>query len=171
MRVRRTWPILSLLLLAGCANAGAGPATAPPAGLGGSPTHTSPPSATLAPPQEQGPAFYETQTDSQGSVVFEVTPVGLSATAETLEFEVVMNTHSVDLAWDLAKQSVLRTDLGKEVKGLSWPMGSGHHFSGTLSFPGQTTDGMALLDGAGILTLMIQDTDVPERVFTWKVQP
>jgi hypothetical protein len=114
---------------------------------------------------------YETRTDSQGSVTFEVTPIGLSVAAETLEFDVVMNTHSVDLAWDLAAQSVLRTEAGLEVQALSWPLGSGHHYSGRLAFPARSPDGAALLDGARILTLIIRDTDVLERVFTWEVQP
>jgi len=113
---------------------------------------------------------YETRTDTQGSVTFEVNPIGLSVAAETLEFEVVMNTHSVDLAWDLAAQSVLRTETGLEVQALSWPLGSGHHYSGTLTFPGRSADGTVLLDGARVLTLIIHDTDVPERAFTWEVQ-
>ena len=104
-------------------------------------------------------------------MTFEVTPIGLSVAAETLEFEVVMNTHSVDLAWDLAAQSVLRTDTGLEVQALSWPLGSGHHYSGTLTFPSRSADGAPLLDGAQVLTLIIRDTDVPERTFTWEVQP
>lgn len=171
MNLRQPWALLLVLLLAGCATPVAAPSTTPPAGLDGRPTGTPPPTATLASPQEQERASYETQTDSQGSVVFEVTPVELSVAAGTLEFGVVMNTHSVDLAWDLAAQSVLRTDSGGEVKGLSWPVGSGHHYNGTLAFPGRTPDGTALLDGAGVLTLIIRDTDVPERVFTWEVQP
>jgi hypothetical protein len=104
-------------------------------------------------------------------VTFEVTPIGLSVGAKTLEFEVVMDTHSVDLAWDLATQSVLRTESGLEVQALSWPPGSGHHYSGTLSFPGRSPDGAALLDGARSLTLIIRDTDVLERAFTWDMQP
>ena len=104
-------------------------------------------------------------------MTFEVTPVGFSAAAETIEFDVVMNTHSVDLAWDLAAQSVLRTDSGLEVQALSWPLGSGHHYSGTLAFPSRSVDGAALLDGARVVTLIIRDTDVPERAFTWEVQP
>jgi hypothetical protein len=86
-----------------------------------------------------------------------------------IEFDVAMNTHSVDLAWDLAAQSVLRTDSGREVGGLSWPLGSGHHYTGTLSFPGQATDGSAVLQGARTVTLTIRGTDVPERAFTWEV--
>ena len=167
MRLRRVWTLLLLLALAGCAS----PASTESGGLPASPTRTPPPTATLVSSPAKGPEPYETRTDSQGSVTFEVTPIGLSVGAETLEFEIVMNTHSVDLAWDLATQSVLRTESGLQVQALSWPPGSGHHHSGTLSFPGRSPDGAALLDGARILTLIIRDTDVLERAFTWDLQP
>lgn len=109
------------------------------------------------------------RTDSQGAVEFVVTPLNLSAPTETYEFEVVMNTHSVDLAWDLAAQSTLKTDTGLEVQGQSWPAGSGHHYEGTLTFPAKTADGQSLLEGAKSLTLTIRDTDVNERVFVWEL--
>lgn len=109
------------------------------------------------------------QTDAQGSVEFVVTPLNLNSPDETLDFDVSMNTHSVDLSWDLAAQSVLSTDTGLEVQGLSWPVGSGHHYEGTLIFPAKTTDGKSLLDSAKTLTLTIRDTDVPERVFVWEL--
>lgn len=168
--LRRLLAPLLMLALAGCA-APATPAAPAQDGLPASPTRTPPPTATLVSSPGKEPESYETRTDSQGSVTFEVTPIGLSVTAETLEFEIVMNTHSVDLAWDLAAQSVLRTESGLEVQALSWPLGSGHHYGGTLAFPGRSADGAALLEGARVLTLIIRDTDVPERVFTWEVQP
>jgi len=167
MKSRRAWAPLLVLVLAGCA----APAAPASGGQPPSPTRTPPPTATLVSPPEKEPVSYETRTDTQGSVTFEVTPIGLLVAAETLEFEVVMNTHSVDLAWDLAVQSVLRTESGLEVQALSWPLGSGHHYSGTLTFPGRSADGAALLDVARVLTLIIRDTDVPERLFTWDVQP
>ncbi len=109
------------------------------------------------------------RTDSQGSVEFVVTPINLAAPSETLDFDISMNTHSVDLSWNLAAQSVLTTDTGLEVKGLSWPAGSGHHYEGTLTFPAKTADGKSLLDGAKKLTLTIRDAGAQERVFEWEV--
>lgn len=97
-----------------------------------------------------------------------MTPLNIDPPGASLDFDVSMNTHSVDLAWDLAAQSVLKTDTGLEVVGLSWPVGNGHHYAGTLSFPA-TAEGQPLLDGAATLTLLIRDTDVPERVFTWEL--
>lgn len=125
-----------------------GPSTLPPVGVAG-----------------QGLA----RTDSQGAVEFVVTPLNLTAPGETLDFDVSMNTHSVDVSWDLAAQSVLKTDTGREVKGLSWPVGGGHHYEGKLTFPAKTADGKALLDGATTLTLVIRDADAPERVFVWEL--
>lgn len=109
------------------------------------------------------------RTDAQGSVEFVVTPLNLTSPSETLEFEVVMDTHSVELSWDLAAQSTLVTDTGLEVTGLSWPRGSGHHVEGKLTFPAKTTDGKLLLEGAEILTLTIRDAGVTERVFEWEL--
>ena len=109
------------------------------------------------------------RTDAQGAVEFTVTPLSLTAPGETLEFDVSMDTHSVDLSWDLAAQSVLKTDTGLEVKGLSWPVGSGHHYEGKLTFPAKTADGEALLEGAKTLTLIIRDTDAAERMFVWEL--
>lgn len=167
VRARCAWAPLLLLALAGCA----GPAAVPTDAQPSDPTRTPPPTATPVSSPVKESASFETRTDAQGSVTFDVTPIGLSVSAETLEFDVVINTHSVDLVWDLAAQSVLRTETGLEVQALSWPMGSGHHYSGTLTFPGRSAGGAALLDNARVLTLIIRDTDVPERSFTWEVQP
>lgn len=109
------------------------------------------------------------RTDVQGAVEFVVTPLNLTAPNATLDFDVSMNTHSIDLGWDLAALSTLRTDAGVEVAGQTWPVGSGHHYDATLSFPATTADGRALLDGAATLTLTIRNTDVAERVFIWEL--
>ena len=143
------------------------PATAnAPASRNGSTESSGDPSA-LPPPgvAEQDLA----RTDAQGAVEFTVTPLSLTAPGEMLEFDVSMDTHSVDLSWDLAAQSLLKTDTGLEVKGLSWPVGSGHHYEGKLTFPAKTADGKALLEGAKTLTLVIRDADAPERVFSWSL--
>jgi hypothetical protein len=171
--------ILSLIILlavmfslAACASATRGPQVRPvntpaantgPAGSSGNASVGS----QQGPSAGSGPAL--ARTDSQGAVEFVVTPLNLTTPGASLDFDVAMNTHSVSVSWDLAAQSVLKTDAGLEVKGLSWPVGGGHHYDGTLTFPAQTADGKALLDGARTLTLTIRDTDVPERVFTWSL--
>jgi len=108
-----------------------------------------------------------TQVDTQGAVEFAVTPLNLTTPGETLDFDVALNTHSVDLSWNLAAQSVLATDTGLEVKGLSWPVGGGHHYESILTFPAKTADGKLLLEGAKTLTLTIRDAGAASRVFEW----
>jgi hypothetical protein len=108
--------------------------------------------------------------DQQGAVIVEVTPVDLSGDAHELEFEVAMNTHSVDLSLDLAGLSTLRTDTGLSVAATQWsgPPG-GHHVSGKLTFPANQA-GKAILAGVKSLTLSIRDLDAAERVFEWDLK-
>ncbi len=104
-------------------------------------------------------------------MTFTVTPLNLDAGGPTLDFSVVMSTHSVDLAWDLAEQSTLTTSEGVTVTGQAWPKGTGHHVAGTLSFPATTPTGQPVWTGSGTLTLTITQTDVAERVFAWRLPP
>ncbi len=127
----------------------------------GGPTESSPP------PTPPMAASDLARTDSQGAVEFVVTPLNLSTPGATLDFNVAMDTHSVDLGWDLAAQSELANDRGLAVSGLAWPVGSGHHYEAVLTFPAASADGRAVLDGALTLTLTIRGTDAAERVFTW----
>jgi hypothetical protein len=108
--------------------------------------------------------------DQQGAVVVEVTPLDLGTPADTLEFNVAMNTHSVDLSMDLATLATLMTDTGVTVQATTWdaPRG-GHHVSGKLIFP-TTKDGKSILEGASKLTLTIINVDVPSRVFEWELK-
>jgi hypothetical protein len=102
-------------------------------------------------------------------VEFAVTPLNLPSPGETLDFDISLNTHSVDLSWNLAAQSVLTTDTGLEARGLSWPVGGGHHYEGTLTFPAKAADGKPLLDGVTKLTLTIRDADAASRMFEWEL--
>jgi hypothetical protein len=110
----------------------------------------------------------QTREDAQGAVTVLITPHNLYSGGETLDFEVALDTHSVDLGMDLAFLSTLTTDTGKTVQALRWdaPLG-GHHVSGVLSFPA-SQDGALVLEGATELTLAIRDVDAPERIFRWQ---
>jgi hypothetical protein len=111
-----------------------------------------------------------TRMDEQGAVVFEVTPLNLSTPADTLEFNVAMNTHSVDLSMDLAVLSTLSTDTGVSLQASKWDaIPGGHHVEGTLIFP-SAQDGKSLLEGASKLTLTIVDVDAASRVFEWELR-
>ncbi len=136
------------------------------------PATPSPVADTLAPGDSTPAAAGDlTRADEQGSVTFSITPLNLIAPGETLDFNVAMETHSVELSWNLAAQAELATDTGLTVKGLSWPVSSGHHVEGKLTFPAKTADGKALLEGAKTLTLTIRDADAPIRTFEWEVAP
>lgn len=110
------------------------------------------------------------RTDGQGAIIFEVTPLNLNAPADTLEFDIVLTTHSIELSMDLAATATLTTDTGVIVQATLWdaPRG-GHHVEGKLIFPA-TVDGKSILDGATKLTLTILNADAPSRVFEWGAQ-
>jgi len=116
------------------------------------------------------PAFQtDTRTDAQGAVTVAVTPLDINDSGDTLEFDVAMNTHSVDLGMDVADRSTLTTDSGLTVAAITWDApGGGHHVSGKLTFPA-SWEGKSLLEGATQVTLTIRDVDAPERVFVWNV--
>ena len=110
------------------------------------------------------------RTDQQGAIIFEITPLNLDAPTDTLEFDVVMDTHSIDLSMDLATLSTLTTDTGVSVEATLWdaPLG-GHHVEGKLIFPA-TKDGKSILEGATKLTLTILNVDAPTRIFEWELK-
>jgi hypothetical protein len=110
----------------------------------------------------------QVRIDQQGAVEIAMLPVNLNYPADTLDFEVSLNTHSVDLSMDLAALAWLRTDSGVEVKASAWtgPSG-GHHVSGILSFP-SAINGEEVLDGAAVIELRVLNVDAPERVFVWE---
>jgi len=110
------------------------------------------------------------RTDEQGAVVVEVTPLNLETPADMLEFDVAMNTHSVDLSMDLAALSTLSTDTGVTVQATKWDATpGGHHVSGKLIFPA-TSSGKSILDGTSKLTLTIVNVDAASRAFEWELK-
>jgi len=110
----------------------------------------------------------QTQEDGQGAVTVAITPTNLNRAEETLNFQVVLNTHSVELGMDLAQLATLATSTGISVDAQLWdaPLG-GHHVEGVLSFPA-LLDGLPIIAGATELTLIIRDIDAAERVFRWQ---
>ena len=163
--------LTTALVLAACSTASSSPQADP---------QLAPVSNTTATPTDD-PALIPTlfpnatgnsdmaRIDEQGAVVVEVAPLDLGTPAETLDFYVTMNTHSVDLDMDLATLSTLITDTGISVQATLWdaPRG-GHHVEGRLIFPA-TKDGKSILDGATKLTLTILNVDAPSRVFEWEL--
>ena len=166
-------PLLFVFLLVACA---------PIQSATGLPTPQPSPISNVVPTPTDNPALIPTlfpdangnselaRLDEQGAVAFEVTPLNLGTPADTLEFQVSMNTHSVDLSMDLAVLATLSTDTGVSLQALKWDaVPGGHHVSGTLIFP-LTQDGKSILEGASKLTLTIANVDAPSRVFEWQLQ-
>lgn len=99
-----------------------------------------------------------------------VTPLNLGMPGKTLDFKVAMDTHSVELAYDLTKTAILRINRGREYAPLSWDGGSGgHHLSGKLSFPATDASGQPVLAlDVKVLELILKGIGgVPSRVFRW----
>ena len=162
--------VASALVLSACASAAA---AQPPATASNPPTRvvipTVSPTIALQPVTAQ-PTADLTIFDQQGMVAVGVTPLNLKDGSDTLDFDVSMNTHSVDLSMDLSKLATLTTDAGIRVQAIAWDApGSGHHVSGKLSFPA-TKDGKSILDGATKLTMTIINVDAPSRTFEWQLQ-
>lgn len=111
-----------------------------------------------------------TRTDEQGAIIFEITPLNLNAPTDTLEFDVVMDTHSIDLSMDLATLSTLTTGAGISVDATLWdaPLG-GHHVEGKLIFPA-TKNNKSILEGTTKLILTIRNVDAPTRIFEWELK-
>jgi hypothetical protein len=111
-----------------------------------------------------------TRIDEQGAVIVQVIPLNVGTPADTLEFDISLSTHSVDLSMDLAVLSTLTTDTGVSIQPTIWdaPRG-GHHVQGKLIFPAMQ-DGQSILEGASKLTLTITDVDAPSRVFEWELK-
>lgn len=106
------------------------------------------------------PTVFLKQSDNRGQVTVDVTPISLEAGKE-VKFEVVLDTHSVELSYDLLTVSSLSDDTGQNFKPLSWSGGSGgHHLSGELVFP-------AISKNAKFVELVIFNIEGVDRRFKW----
>lgn len=77
----------------------------------------------------------ESKVDDQASVTVAVTPIDISSKSKEWKFDIVMDTHSVELDQDMTESAVLISDQGKEYKPISWEGSSGgHHREGILTF-------------------------------------
>ena len=165
MRALRTSVLIALgLLVSACSAISAQPAAA------AAPASTSRQTVPAGIDPFAPPAGDLVRVDRQGAVIVEVTPADLSGASDNLEFEIALNTHSVDLSMDLAALSALSTDTGLTVAATQWngPRG-GHHLSGTLSFPANQAV-KSILTGAESLTLTIRDLDATTRSFKWDLK-
>lgn len=105
------------------------------------------------------------QVDRAGGVTVKVTPRSLAKDAAVWEFAVVLETHSVDLADDLVRSSVLIDSQGQRHAPLAWEGAGpgGHHRTGVLKFK-------PLAQAAGPVVLQMSGVGgVAERTFRWQL--
>lgn len=109
---------------------------------------------------------YHTQELSEANVTVSVTPRVLNLKEKSV-FDVAFETHSVDLAFDVASIATL-DDQNRNALGSSTWDGSppgGHHRNGTLSFsePLRQSTKQVILTLKGI-------SGIAKRTFTWEVK-
>lgn len=120
--------------------------------------------ATPALAQSADPNALAAQVSRGGGVTVTVTPKSLAAEAQQWEFELVLDTHTVDLSQDLGKSAALIDAAGRAHAPLAWsgdPPG-GHHRKGVLSFKP--------LGAVDAVTLQIRDVGLSERTFRWPLK-
>ncbi|MDF1513133.1 MAG: hypothetical protein P1S60_04920 [Anaerolineae bacterium] len=112
------------------------------------------------------PQSYPTQEITDKGVTIAITPIQLAQDSKIAVFAVTLNTHSVDLAYDLTELATLQLDEGTPLTAILWDGNQGgHHISGTLSF--QNVD----IAGASTVNMVIREVaDVPTWTFTWQLQ-
>jgi hypothetical protein len=120
------------------------------------------PATTMAQPAT--PKALAAQTSRGGGVTVSVTPKDVAADAQRWQFEVVFDTHTVDLNHDVVKSAELIDAAGGRHAPLAWdgdPPG-GHHRKGVLSFKP--------LGSVDEVRLQIREVGMPERVFRWSLK-
>ncbi|HYF95402.1 MAG TPA: hypothetical protein VD969_24590 [Symbiobacteriaceae bacterium] len=123
-------------------------------------------SSSSAPTGQVHLAQEEVKTNDGGGIQVQVT---YHAGVASLQFEISLNTHSVELGkYDLSKLSQVSLDPGGTLNDAEWKpegTGAGHHVTGILSFK----DPNGLLAGAKAVKLEIRDlAEVPVRQFEWQ---
>ena len=99
----------------------------------------------------------QTLISNQNDVEFQVTTLSAS------EFQIEINTHSVNLDFDLVQISTLYDDIGNEYEPLNWDGSEpgGHHRSGILKFP-------TINNNAKSIKLVVIDS--VRREFNWNLK-
>lgn len=155
---------LTLLIAVGCSNVMPTSTPAP------APTilyviATTAPTRSPSTPTPPNVVKFGTLSNSGGSVTVDAQLLDFQINQQ-LVFDVAMNTHSVELADDMAKVSILRDDVGKEYKPTAWEGAGpgGHHREGKLKFAAMTTK-------PKYVELVIKGlAQVPERAFRWELR-
>ncbi len=120
---------------------------------------------TQSPTQKQTTqSSLETKTDERGQVTVKITPQALRG--DQWKFDVVLDTHSVDLGQDMMQITELVDGQGNTYKPIAWEGAGpgGHHREGVLIF-----QPISLMPSS--VELKIKDVGgVPERLFKWNTE-
>ncbi|KKR70416.1 MAG: hypothetical protein UU13_C0006G0018 [Candidatus Nomurabacteria bacterium GW2011_GWB1_40_7] len=107
---------------------------------------------------------WESKIDEQASVTVTVTPIDISSDSKEWKFNVLMDTHSVELDQDMLRIAVLVDDKDKEYKPLRWEGAEpgGHHREGVLIFN-------QIVPSPKSIKLKISSIGEAERNFIWQL--
>ncbi len=111
------------------------------------------------------PENWESKTDNQAAVSITVTSIDISSQSKEWKFDIVMDTHSVELDQDMTESAVLIDGQDKEYKPIGWegPSG-GHHREGVLVFD-------PIEPMPKYIELKIKNIGgVTERLFKWNIE-
>ena len=111
------------------------------------------------------PENWESKNDNQATVSITVTPIDISSQSKEWKFDIVMDTHSVELDQDMTESAVLIDGQDKEYKPIGWegPSG-GHHREGVLVFD-------PIEPMPKYIELKIKNIGgVTERLFKWNIE-
>lgn len=108
------------------------------------------------------PQKWESKIDEQASVTVTVTPTDISVDTNEWKFNVVMDTHSVELDQNMVEATILIDNPGEEYKPLRWEGAEpgGHHREGVLIFS-------PIIPYPQHMTLKIKDIGGVQRLFWW----
>lgn len=126
-------------------------------------TNSIPPTSQVPVSSAPVPVGIPPQTNSEGNVEIVVQPKSIRSDSPTWNFDVSLETHSVELSQDLVQVSELANETGTAFKPIAWegdPPG-GHHRKGTLIFK-------PITPMPKTLKLTIRTIgEIPTRTFQW----
>jgi hypothetical protein len=117
-------------------------------------------------PDAEGVENTLTKTQSDGAVAVKATLIPEKSNKNKLDFEIVMNTHSVDLLqYDISNISEVSFGTEPATQDFKWDASSSdsHHMMGYLIWNGDVKE------GNDNISLNIKGIDdIPSRVFNWQ---
>ncbi len=114
------------------------------------------------------------RTDTQGSVSVGVAFLNpVEEDPDYFNFEVALNTHSVDLdEYDLSEMTTLHVEDQLQItEGIQWTdvQGGGHHVSGIIKVPKSWEEGNLNYKDVKEIQLIIENLDgIDSRIFLWE---